>query len=305
MTERGRRVSATDREVVGALEIGGTHVSAALVSLDERAIDPAGVQRDALAADGTGDELVRSIVTAARRLSRPDVTRWGIATPGPFDYARGVSRIRGVAKLDALYGADLRAELSAAVGVKPTAVSFINDASAFLIGEWWAGKAHGDGRSIGVTLGTGLGSAFSEDGAIVRSGDRVPPGGELYRLRFRGADVERTISRAALRAAYGTGLDDDVDVEQIAERAHAGEPAGGRVFDDLGTALGQFLTPWLRAFDPSCLVVGGSIARSWGLFERSLRAELEPVAGLRTVTVAEHIDDSALLGAAYYAASQT
>jgi glucokinase len=73
---------------------------------------------------------------------------------------------------------------------------------------------------------------------------------------------------------------------------------------NLGTALGQFMTPWLRAFEPSCLVVGGSIARSWGLFDRSLQAELEPITGLRTVTVAEQLEDAALLGAACNAADQ-
>jgi glucokinase len=132
----------------------------------------------------------------------------------------------------------------------------------------------------------------------------VPPDGELYRLRFRGAHVEQTISRAAVRAAYDTTLDDEVDVEQIAERARSGERAAQRVFSDLGTALGRFLTPWLRAFEPSCLVVGGSISRSWVLFEPALQGALEPVAGLRTVTVAEQIDDAPLLGAAYYAASR-
>jgi glucokinase len=289
--------------VVGALDIGGTHVSGGRVDLGSATLDARSRVSETLPAGGGRAELVAAISRVTRSIAR-EVHLLGVAVPGPFDYAAGVSKIAH--KLEALHGVDLRSELYAASNLQdPAAIHFLNDAESFLLGEWWAGAARHHSRAIGITLGTGLGSAFSEDGAIVRSGDRVPPGGELYRLRFRGADVERTISRAALRAAYGTGLDDDVDVEQIAERAHAGEPAGGRVFDDLGTALGQFLTPWLRAFDPSCLVVGGSIARSWGLFERSLRAELEPVAGLRTVTVAEHIDDSALLGAAYYAASQT
>jgi predicted NBD/HSP70 family sugar kinase len=289
--------------VVGSLDIGGTHVSGGRVDLGSATLDARSRVSETLPAGGGRAELVAAISRVTRSIAR-EVHLLGVAVPGPFDYAAGVSKIAH--KLEALHGVDLRSELYAASNLQdPAAIHFLNDAESFLLGEWWAGAARHHSRAIGITLGTGLGSAFSEDGAIVRSGDRVPPGGELFRVRFRGADVERTISRAALRAAYGTGLDDDVDVEQIAERAHAGESAGGRVFDDLGTALGQFLTPWLRAFDPSCLVVGGSIARSWGLFERSLRAELEPVAGLRTVTVAEHIDDSALLGAAYYAASQT
>jgi predicted NBD/HSP70 family sugar kinase len=288
--------------VVGALDIGGTHVSGGRVDLGSVTLDARSRVFETLPAGGGRAELVAAISRVTQSIAR-EVRLLGVAVPGPFDYAAGVSKIAH--KLEALHGVDLRSELYAASNLlDPAAIHFFNDAESFLLGEWWAGAARDHSRAMGITLGTGLGSAFSEDGEIISSGDRVPPGGELYRLRFRGADVERTISRAALRAAYGTGLDDEVDVEQIAERARAGEPAAGRVFEDLGKALGQFLTPWLRAFDPSCLVVGGSIARSWELFEHSLRAELEPVAGLRTVTAAEHIDDAALLGAAYHAASQ-
>ena len=82
----------------------------------------------------------------------------------------------------------------------------------------------------GITLGTGLGSAFIDDGEIVRTGARVPPGGELYTRRFRDAPVEETISRAALLARYGVRADEGIDVEQIAQRALAGEPAARRVF---------------------------------------------------------------------------
>jgi len=297
VTERAR--AATDREVVGALEIGGTHVSAALVSLEKRAIDPAGVQRYALALDGTRDELVRSIVTAAQRLSRPDVTRWGMATPGPFDYARGVSLIRGVAKLDALYGVDLRAELSAAVGVKPTDVSFINDASAFLMGEWWAGKADGDGRSIGITLGTGLGSAFMSRGQIVESDPDVPPEGRLDLLSFRGEPVEETLSSRGLRAAYG---EDGPDVVEIARRARAGEARAADVMHRFGTALGEFLARWVERFAPTCVVLGGSIARSWGLWSEDFRAACAPEMDQTWYGVAQHLDEAPLLGAAYHAA---
>ena len=289
--------------VVGALDIGGTHVSAGRVDLDAATLDPRSRVSEALPADGSRAELVAAIWLAMRSIARPEIRRLGVAVPGPFDYATGVSEIAH--KLEGLHGVDLRSELYVASPLTdPSAIHFLNDAEAFLLGEWWAGAARGHSRAIGITLGTGIGSAFSEEGEIVRSGDRVPPGGELYRLRFRGAAVEQTISRAALLAQYGTGLDNGIDVEQIAERARAGERAACRVFTDLGTALGQFLTPWLRAFEPSCLVVGGSIARSWELFERSLHAELEPITGLRTATVAEHLEDAALLGAAYYAAHQ-
>ena len=287
-------------DVVGALDIGGTHVSGGRVNVASASLETRSRASEPLPARAGRAELLAAILRVTRSIAGPDLRSLGVAVPGPFDYTRGVSEITH--KLEGLHGIDLRSELHAAMSPPDsTAIYFLNDAEAFLLGEWWAGAAGGHTRAVGITLGTGLGSAFSEEGEVVRSGAGVPPHGELFAIQFRGAPVEKAISRVALLDDYGTRVDEGIDVEQIAGRARAGEQAACHVFRDLGTALGQFLTPWLRAFGPSCLVVGGSIARSWDLFEDTLRAELEPVPGLRTVTVAAQLEDAPLLGAAFYA----
>jgi glucokinase len=284
---------------VAALDIGGTHASAGVVGLNARVVEDGSRTRVLLHPAGSESELLSDIVRAASEVVRPGVHRLGIAVPGPFDYDAGISRIQH--KLLGFYGVDLRSRMAAAVGLPADAMRFLNDAEAFLLGEWWAGAARGHLRAVGITLGTGIGSAFVADDQIVRNGPKVPPGGELYVLSFRGAPVEETISSRGLISAYGSSEDEGVDAEEVAARAKAGEPAARRAFEELGAALGQFLTPWLRGFEPSCVVVGGSIARSWELFAQSLRAELESVASLETITVAAQLEDAPLLGAAWYA----
>ena len=290
----------TRGDVVGALDIGGTHVSGGRVNVASATLEAGSRAFEPLPPRAGRTELLAAILRVTRSVAKPGLAGLGVSVPGPFDYSGGVSEITH--KLEGLHGVDLRAELQATALQDPTTIRFLNDAEAFLLGEWWAGAARGHLRAVGVTLGTGLGSAFSDEGAIVRSGAGVPPRGELYAVRFRGAPVEQTISRAALLAAYRTGSEEGIDVEQIADRALAGERSAHRVFTDLGTVLGQFLAPWLRAFEPSCLVVGGSIARSWDLFAGALLAGLGPIPGLRTVTVAAQLEDAQLLGAAFYAA---
>jgi glucokinase len=289
-------VSAAD--LVGALEIGGTHVTAGLVAVHQRVVDPSGKTRVELARDQGREELMRAIVGVAKRLSRPDVVRVGVATPGPFDYARGISLIRGVSKLDALYGVDLRAELSSALSLQPQNLSFLNDANAFLIGEWWAGAAQRHDRAVGVTLGTGLGSAFIERGQIVETDPRVPPEGRLDLISFRGTAVEDTLSRRGLRASYGA---DGPDVVEIARRARGGEPRALHLLRGFGSALGEFLAPWIERFAPTCVVLGGSIARSWDIWSEDFRAACMPDRDLIWYGVAEHLDEAPLLGAAFHA----
>jgi glucokinase len=281
--------------VVGALDVGGTHVSAGRVRLSTGVVEPEGRVRLEFEREAP---LLERILDAARSVVTPEMRRFGVAVPGPFDYAAGVSLVSH--KLAGLYGVDLRRELSLALGLAGRAVSFLNDAEAFLLGESWVGAARGHARAIGITLGTGLGSAFLEAERIVRSGPGVPADGALYTQAFRGLPVEQTISRAGLLARYG---EDAGDVEQIAERARAGEHRARLVFEQLGADLAEFLGPAVAAFAPTCLVVGGSIAYGWELLEPGLASLRGP--GRRLVVArAARIDDAALLGAARCAAEQ-
>jgi glucokinase len=273
-----------------ALELGGSHVSAARVDVATARV--ADFRRLPLHPHGRRGELLDAIVAAARSVA-DGATHVGVAVPGPFDYERGICTIRGVGKLDALFGVDLRSQLS---GVFPAAdaqaIRFLNDAEAFLLGEAAAGAARGYSRVIGVTLGTGLGSAFHVEGEIVRSGPGVPADGELHRILFRGAPVEDSLSGRGLRARFGG----DVAVERMAELADDGDPLAKAVFASFGADLAEFLAPWVHEFGAECVVVGGAIARAWSHFATPLAQEIAA-----DVVPAARLDDAALLGAALHA----
>jgi glucokinase len=285
-------------DLVGALEIGGTHVSAGRVDVARALLDPSGVRRFALGAESTRDALLGTMSRAALEVSLPEIARWGVAVPGPFDYERGVSKIRGVAKLDALYGVDLRDRLSHDLGIeRPERVRFLNDAHAFVLGEWWAGAAKGHARALGVTLGTGLGSGFLADGEIVVSGPLVPPESRLDLVPFRGGSVEDVISSRGIVAAFG----ETVDVVEIARRARDDDPRALAVFRGFGAALGEFVGPWVARFEPSCLVFGGSITRAWDLFVDAFLESCPEAAHLDRSGPADRLDEAPLLGAALHA----
>ena len=284
--------------VVGALEIGGTHVSAGRVDIARSRLEPAGGYRLALDGRSTREELVRTIAVAASDTNLPAIDRWGVATPGPFDYVRGVSRIRGVAKLDALYGVDLRELLSRALGLeRPERVRFLNDAHAFVLGEWWAGAAKGHARAMGLTLGTGLGSGFIADGELVVSGPDVPPEARLDLVPFRGGAIEDVVSSRGIASAFGA----DVDVAEIARRARDGDRRAATVFREFGSALGEFVGPWIVRFAPTCLVFGGSITRAWQLFDDGFFGSCPEAARLPRCGPGVRPDEAPLLGAALHA----
>jgi glucokinase len=241
--------------------------------------------------------LLGAIERAALAIKQSAMRCAGVATAGPFDYERGVALFRGVAKLESLYGVDLRERLSRDLGIEPLRVGFLNDAQAFVLGEWWTGAAKGHARAFGVTLGTGLGSGFLADGQIVLSGSSIPPEARLDLVSFRGAAIEDVISSRGIVAAFG----ETIDVAEIARRARAGEPSAVGAFRGFGAALGEFLEPLVVRFAPTCLVFGGSITRAWDLFAEAFRTACPQATRLRFCGPAARLDEAPLLGAALYA----
>lgn len=285
---------------VPVLEIGGTHVTAALVRLGDERSRVLASHREPLDGHADADRITATLLRAARALPPAPPARWGIALPGPFDYAKGIARYRGVGKFDALDGTDLGALLQAGLPYC-TGTAFLNDAEAFLRGEWAEGAGRGHARVVGITLGTGVGSAFLLDGRAVTDGPDVPLEGRADLLTHDGRPLEDRVSRRALIAAYRRASGRHLDVREIAAEARSGDVAASRVLDDAFAVLGETLAPWLRRFGATALVVGGSMTGSWDLIGPALAAGLP--AGLPAPLPAASPAEAGLIGAASYAAA--
>jgi glucokinase len=141
-----------------------------------------------------------------------------------------------------------------------------------------------------------VGSSSLANGRIVESPPGMPPGGRIHRLEVDGRPLEDLMSRRALRLAYRTrGGDAEADVADIARHARAGEAAAHDVLAHALRGLGRAVTPWLREFGADVLVVGGSMTRSWDIFEPLL---VEGIGVDVPVVVARDPEASALAGAA-------
>lgn len=290
------------------LEVGGTHVVAARVVLtDEPRIEAREHRR--LDAAGSREHLLAAFAETARRLDAPPDRVWGVAVPGPFDYVRGVGHYRGVGKFDSLDGVDVGAALRARLRLSAGQLRFVNDADAFLLGEYVAGAATGRATAVGLTLGTGVGSAFLRDGKLVTSGPQVPPRGRAHLLRHRGKGLEDWFSRRAIRAAFERargGTEAVPDVSDITVLARRGDRTATAVLDEATYALANCLAPWLERFDAEVVVIGGSMSRSWDVLEPGFRGGLAASAADLTsvpLLLSQRPDDAALVGAAWHAAS--
>jgi glucokinase len=265
-------VATIDGRCVLVYDIGGSHISAAVCAESSFVLGP--VSKSAQPDEQSTDAFLGVLSHLAAQVA-PDLQRVdgaGLAMPGPFDYAEGVSWMRH--KMPYLYGVDVRRELAERFGWQDEQVRFLNDAAAYLLGEIGAGAARGVSRVVGITLGTGIGSGFAIDGQLQTGGAGIPPGGEIWNVPFEGGIVEDLISTRFIKQGYLESTGREREVAEIAEGA-AQDPAAVEVFQDFGRNLGRVLRSLLRDFAPEVVVLGGGISRSADLFLPAAQGELQ------------------------------
>ena len=274
-------------------DVGGSHVSAAVCRSGAYQLGP--VVSAPHPAEATSDAFIHLLYSLGiKALNGLDVAGGAeLAVPGPFDFAAGISQMRH--KLPYLYGIDLRGHLAELFGWQPGQVRFLLDSAAFLLGEIGAGEARDVPRAVGITLGTGIGSAFAVDGRVVTGGRGVPPGGEIWNLPYEGGIVEDCVSTRAIQGNYQKRTGKLREVAQIAA-VTASDTDAAAVFTDFGRHLGLALRMKLAEFGPQVVVIGGGISRSSHLFLPAAMKELE---GLKMqLRVSRLLDHAALTGAA-------
>lgn len=313
-------LSSPKLQSVLVFDVGGSHVSAAVCDQGTYALH--GLSRAPLPSEGKSRfsaasfcRLIHTLGEAAANACNAvlgDIAGAALAMPGPFDYQLGISRMTH--KLPGLFEVDLKFALAARFHWQPAQIRFVNDAAAFLLGEVGAGAAKGFSRSIGITLGTGIGCAFAVDGHVVTEGAGVPPGGEIWNLPFDGFTVEDFVSTRFLRKQFLalTGL--EAEVSAIADAAAGNTPCPELITDskpsadpndahcrarqaflDFGVNLALVLNQHAAAFAPDVIVFGGGISRASNLFLPATRKALEGFSA--RLAISTLMDEAPLAGA--------
>lgn len=286
------------------VDIGGSHISCAAVNLKSfRILDET---RTEWAVDNKAEASkiisvwVQALSDVIKKLPENSLKGIGFGMPGPFDYVKGISYIRGVAKYENLYGCNVKNAISASLNLTADfPVRFMNDVSTFAVGEALVGKAAKAERSMSITLGTGFGSAFVADRIPVVDGPEVPKLGCVYHLPYGDNIADDYFSTRWFIGKYKKLTGRELKgVKEFSELARTDKTVMD-LFTEFGTNLGVFLAPWLKKFRAEIVVVGGNISHAYKLFgdifEKSLRKE-----GCKCkVALSELKEDAAFIGAAY------
>ncbi len=262
------------------VDIGGSHITSLAVDPDTRDILHHTEARRAVDCHAAAEEILTNWVEAIHETMTlaGDLEFCGIgfAMPGPFDYPGGIAMFKGVQKYESLYGINIRAEMEERLFLKPgIPVRFMNDASCFAMGEAWMGEAAACKRVVAVTLGTGFGSSFVNEGIPVETGPDVPPQGCLYHLPFGDSNADNHFSTRWFLAEYERLTTQKIQgVKELTDRVDT-DAAAREIFLTFGTNLANFMSEWLLLFRAECLVMGGNIAKSYPLFREIFLQQLQ------------------------------
>lgn len=275
------------------IDIGGTHITAALVDLEKGTLEADTLTREHVDAKGNKAAIIQKwaqVIKHAAGNVEADVLWIGIAMPGPFDYAAGISLMQNQDKYDALFGLNIKELLSEALKISTAKFKFMNDAACFLQGEAFGGAAKGASRAIGLTLGTGLGSAFYRNG--------MAEDAALWRAPFREGIAEDYLSvRWFLKRYFSLSGRKVNNVKSLVELLPS-DAQVQTVFGEFGQNLGHFLLPYINSGKPEVVVIGGNIAQSMHLFKPALEHSLASEGINVPVKQALLGEEAAMIGAA-------
>jgi glucokinase len=283
-------------------DIGGSHITSALIDLENGAIVNGSHAEKFVNNRAPAGEIIgnwcEAITKSMSSITKDQLRGIGFAMPGPFDYEKGIALFEQVEKYYGLFNVNVAEHIREKLKLGPAVhVRFMNDATAFAVGEAWTGKAAGYYKSVSITLGTGFGSAFVECGIPILERDDVPKMGCVWHLHYQKGIADDYFSTRWFTKSYKEKTGKLLPgVKEIAHLALSGDSLALELFEVFGNNLGEFLGPWLKTFGADVLIIGGNLSLSYDLFKHPFQNALSDVNINVKIQLSELMENAAIIG---------
>ena len=271
-----------------ALDIGGSKLMAAIVSLSQDRIDIGRISYRSLGERYTADDLIAILDDAISDLGTFPFERIGVTIPGLADPKTGMWLYASYSGIRDFPIADI---LSSRYGNRP--VSIDNDVNACALAEKMFGICRDVDNYLWLTVSNGIG------GGLVLNGMPYPGyfgnAAEVGHFRVVEQDAFQCgcgnfgcleaeaagpgIVRRYRKLLQTNGLEDKpITAREVVEKAKTGDRIAQEVVDTTGMLIGKALSYVANLLNLQMIVLGGGVMQSFDQFfpslDRSFRANL-------------------------------
>ncbi len=269
-----------------AIDLGGTRVKLSRFASDGSREETSGGDT---AFQTSAEDLIRLLLSVSAQLLEGRQLRGvGIGVAGVLDLVAG--RIVQSPNLPYMDKFPLREKLESEFGVP---VTMMNDANAAALGEYFAGAPGASGSMFLLTLGTGVGGAFVQDGRIWEGAAGLA--GEVGHMCIKvdgpdchcggkgclealcsGWALMRDAKKFATEKKSSAIADlDPITLEALAALGELGDADALALWERAGMMLGIGMANLMNLLNPDCLVLAGGLAKAGGLLLEPARQSWE------------------------------
>jgi glucokinase len=282
-------MSATGEYVIG-IDIGGTNVRVGAVDRQGQLLAVQSAPIEATQGPKIGVEKIIGLITLVQnQVISGRMIAIGVGATGPVD--RELGAIQNPYTLPTWENVDILSPLTQRFGV-PAALE--NDADVAALGEAWVGAGRGYKRMVEVTVGTGIGVAYIQDGKVYRGKNGLHPEGGHMVLDLNGPEdycgargCWEILASGPAMERYGReicaqqgglmaqlcGRDlSALNGQLIIKAARSGDPAALAVIAQMGKYHGLGMVNLSLTYLPDCIVLGGGVMREYDLFLPQIHA---------------------------------
>lgn len=277
-----------EKKIIG-IDLGATNIRGGLVNgnklsnINSRRINSA----------GTVEEVLRDVFAVIDHFIGKDTSAIGVGVPSVVDVKQGI--VYNVQYIPSWKEVHLKKIIEDRYHV-PVMVN--NDANCFAIGEYYFGKGAGNENMIGLTIGTGLGA-----GIIINRRLYAGPNcgaGEFGMVDYLDHCYEYYASGQYFQNVH------NISGEEVFQNAKSGDQEAQDLYAEMGFHLGNAVKLIMYTYDPSLIILGGSVRFAYPYFRETMWERIQTFAypksigGLRIEL--SDLENSGILGAAglYY-----
>ncbi len=273
------------KEKIIGIDLGATNIRGAVVQEN----DLSQITSQRIRSNGSEEDVLNDVFALTDALMHDDITAIGIGVPSVVDVQEGI--VYDVQYIPSWKEVHLKEIMEHRYHV-PVFVN--NDANCFALGEYYFGKGKGYDSMIGLTVGTGVGA-----GIIIHKKLYAGPNcgaGEFGMVDYLDKVYEYYCSGSFFENVH------TLSGEFVYTQAQQEDVQALKLYEELGTHLGNCIKMIMYTYDPQIIILGGSVRHAYNYFEEAMWKRIKTFAfsksAERLSIEVSSLQNSGILGAA-------